>query len=149
MDMKITRGTTPTLNFILPFSTSEINKIYFTFHQNGKLVFEKDNSELILVDINTSTENGFVIDENSDDEFSSNDAYQEEQEEQESYCNCSIHLSQEDTLGFTFYAAAEKNIAYCQFRIVDKDEEAYASDPLNFRIYGVLRDGEIGVKWLI
>lgn len=148
MDMKITRGTTPTLNFVLPFSVDDIGDLYFTFMQNGQIIFEKKKNDCILEDIDISTENGVIIDENWGDEFPSNDAENEPEteEDEEYYCNCSIHLTQNDTLAFHFWPAAEKNIAYCQFRIVDSEEEAYASDPLNFRIYGVLKDGEIQRK---
>lgn len=157
MDMKITRGTTPTLNFVLPFNTHDIGDLYFTFMQNGEIIFEKKKNDCILEDIDTSTENGVITDENWGDSFPSNDAdvnidelenfeEEEEEEEEEYYCTCSIHLTQQDTLGFHFWPAAEKNIAYCQFRIVDLNEEAYASDPLNFRIYGIFKDGEIQRK---
>ena len=50
-------------------------------------------------------------------------------------------MSQEDTLSFGFYPAAEKNIAISQFKILI-DGEVYVSDPVNFRVYGDL-DGEI------
>ena len=149
MNMKITRGTTPVLNFLLPFSTDQIEVLKLTFMQNGEEVFTKSKEEVELVDLLLTTENGFITDENRGDEFSSNDANnqeeisEEEYEPKESYCNCAAHLTQEDTLAFKFWPAAEKNIVYSQFRIVDKDGEAYASDPLNFRIYGVLLDGKL------
>lgn len=35
------RGTTPTLEFVLPFDTSILVNAYVTFEQNGELVLEK------------------------------------------------------------------------------------------------------------
>ena len=35
------RGTTPTLEFTLPFDTSLIAKMYITMAQNGKMALEK------------------------------------------------------------------------------------------------------------
>lgn len=148
MEMEITRGTTPTLNFVLPFSSSVIQELKITFLQNGKIIFTKGLPDVSLEEIDVDTENGFVTDQESDDSFSSNDAHYEgsEVEEKTAYTNCKIHLTQEDTLGFTFWPAAEKNIAYSQIRILDTNGEAYASNPLNFRIFGVLLDGKIGAN---
>ena len=39
------RGTTPTLEFTLPFDTSLIAEIYVTMTQNGKTVLEKTLSD--------------------------------------------------------------------------------------------------------
>ena len=55
-----------------------------------------------------------------------------------------LHLTQEDTLKFKFYPAAEKNIAVIQVRILTSDGEAYASDPVTERVMGVIKDGVIG-----
>ena len=52
-------------------------------------------------------------------------------------------MSQEDTLAFKFYPAAEKNLAVIQVRLLTKDGEAYASDPVTERIMGVLKNGVI------
>lgn len=38
----MTRGTTPTLEFRLPFHSSVIQAAYVTFDQNGETVLEKD-----------------------------------------------------------------------------------------------------------
>ena len=54
-----------------------------------------------------------------------------------------VHLTQEDTLKFHFYPAAEKNIAVIQFRIITNDGEAYVSEPIYKRIFGILKDGVI------
>lgn len=35
------RGTTPTIEFDLPFAYEELDVLYITFNQNGKTVFEK------------------------------------------------------------------------------------------------------------
>lgn len=129
MDLKITRGTTPTLNFILPFSY-DVDDIRLTFTQNGETIRQYGKDDLAITPILTETENSDITDENYGDEFSN-----------EVCCNCSITMSQEDTLSFGFYPAAEKNIAISQFKILI-DGEVYVSDPVNFRVYGDL-DGEI------
>ena len=64
-------------------------------------------------------------------------------EEELNSCQLTVHLSQEDTLAFHFYPAAEKNIAVIQIRVLTTDGEAFASDPINERIFGVLKDGVI------
>lgn len=144
MDMKITRGTTPTFNFILPFSY-DMDDIRLTFMQNGRVIKRYESVDMTITPVLTETENSDITDENYGDEFSSNDydtEYPEpEEDENEAYCNCSITMSQEDTLSFGFYPAAEKNIAISQFKILIGNE-VYVSDPVNFRVYGDL-DGEI------
>ena len=144
MDMKITRGTTPTFNFILPFSY-DVDDIRLTFKQNGETIRQYGKDDIIITPILTETENSDITDENHGDESSSNDYDTEHQEPKEDnngvYCNCSIAMSQEDTLSFGFYPAAEKNIAISQFKILIGGE-VYVSDPVNFRVYGDL-DGEI------
>lgn len=131
----ITRGTTPYHSFILPLTTDKIEKIYVTYFQNEKVVFEKklgDNG-VEIVDSNFETENANV--ENLTDE---------EINSLTPSSKLTIHLTQEDTLKFKFYPAARKNIAVIQIRVLDKDGEAYASDPITERIFGVLKDGVIG-----
>lgn len=144
MDMKITRGTTPTFNFILPFSY-DVDDIRLTFMQNGQTIKQYSKDDMTITPVLTETENSDIVDENYGDGFSSNDydaEYPESgEDENEAYCNCSIVMSQEDTLSFSFYPAAEKNIAISQFKILI-DGEVYVSDPVNFRVYGDL-DGEI------
>ena len=148
MDMKITRGTTPTFNFILPFSY-DMDEIKLTFMQNGQTIKQYNKDDMTITPVLTETENSDIVDENYGDEFSSND-YDAEypkpgEDENEAYCNCSITMSQEDTLSFLFYPAAEKNIAISQFKILI-DDEVYVSDPVNFRIYGDLDGNIIGGK---
>ena len=131
----ITRGTTPYHSFILPLTTDKIEKIYVTYFQNEKVVFEKklgDNG-VEIVDSNFETENANV--ENLNDE---------EINSLTPSSKLTIHLTQEDTLKFKFYPAARRNIAVIQIRVLDKDGEAYASDPITERIFGVLKDGVIG-----
>lgn len=146
MDMKIIRGTTPTFNFILPF-TSEMDNVILTFTQNGEIIRQYKKGEMTITPILTETENSDITDENSDDEFISNDANVEypdpEEDKNEVYCNCSIVMSQEDTLSFVFYPAEEKNIAVSQFKILINNE-VFVSDPVNFRIYGDLDGNVIG-----
>ena len=140
----ITRGTTPYHSFILPLSVSDIDEIYITYLQNNKVILEKGKADVDMVDINVETEDSFITDENKGDSFSSNDADQSAEEETENYSQVVAHLSQEDTLAFTFYPAAEKNIAVIQVRVLTTDGEAYASLPVRERIFGVLKDGVIG-----
>ena len=140
----ITRGTTPYHSFILPLSVSDIDEIYITYLQNDKVILEKGKADVDMVDINVETEDSFITDENKGDSFSSNDADQSAEEETENYSQVVAHLSQEDTLAFTFYPAAEKNIAVIQVRVLTTDGEAYASLPVRERIFGVLKDGVIG-----
>lgn len=140
----ITRGTTPYHSFILPLSVSDIDEIYITYLQNNNIIIEKGKADVDMVDINVETEDSFITDENKGDSFSSNDADQSAEEETENYSQVVAHLSQEDTLAFTFYPAAEKNIAVIQVRVLTTDGEAYASLPVRERIFGVLKDGVIG-----
>ena len=49
-----------------------------------------------------------------------------------------------ETLGFHFYPAAKKNIATISIRILATDQEAYASEPILERIFGIRHDGVIG-----
>lgn len=138
----INRGTTPYHSFVLPIATDDIDQIYITYMQNGEVVVERSKEEIELIPVNIETQNSEVIDTNKGDEFSSNDSEQEEEEIM--YTQATVHLTQEETLGFIFYPAAEKNIALIQIRIVDVNEEAYASEPIKERIYGVLKEGVIG-----
>lgn len=143
--MKITRGTTPTYNFTLPFSTDEISDLYVTFMQNGEVLVEKALADVTLTSAEDETENSFITDENEGDSIASNNADVEDEDSAEStsYCVCTASLTQEDTLAFTFYPAAEKNIVVVQIRILDVNGEAYASDPIQLRLYGILKDGVI------
>jgi hypothetical protein len=72
-----------------------------------------------------------------------NAAMEELREEERNSCQLTVHLTQEDTLKFHFYPAAKKNIAVIQIRILTTDDEAFASMPINERIFGVLHDGVI------
>ncbi len=42
------RGTTPTLEFTMPFDTSLIAELYITITQNGATALEKTLSELMI-----------------------------------------------------------------------------------------------------
>ena len=129
----IVRGTTPYHNFILPVLAEEIDTIWVTYCQNEQIVFERSNLEedsrmeiINLVDLYE-------------------DASMEMLSDEEKTCSqLTIHLTQEETLGFVFYAAARKNIAVIQVRILTVDGEAYASEPVNERIFGVRHEGVIG-----
>lgn len=145
MKMKITRGTTPILNFVLPFNYTEVDNIYATFTQNGEKIIQLDNSEFEVSPLLTETENSDITDSNYGDSFPSNDinfeGFDVNEDEGKYYINCALRLTEEQTLGFTFWPAAEKNIAIVQFKVV-VGEEVYVSDPVNFRIYGDL-DGQV------
>ena len=125
----IIRGTTPYHNFILPILAEQIEAIYVTYLQNNEVILDKSN---LTDDFDI---NNLIDLENANVEFLT-------EEEQES-SQLTIHLSQEDTLKFHFYPAAKKNIAVIQIRILTTDGEAFASMPINERIFGVLHDGVI------
>ena len=136
----IIRGTTPFHSFILPFQSTDISDIYITYTQNGECIVEKTGAQITLEDIVQDDSNGFITDENHGDSFGSNDA--EPPTDETSYCQATVHLTQEDTLNFRFFPAAEKNIAVIQIRLL-VDGEAYASMPVKERIFGVVKDGVI------
>lgn len=129
----ITRGTTPYHNFILPVLAEEIAAIYITYCQNEDVLFEKDlDSEGLtitnIVDLIDITDNASM---------------EQLTEEELNSCQLTIHLTQEDTLLFTFYPAAEKNIATINIRLLTTDDEAYASEPIKERVFGVRKEGVI------
>ena len=126
----IIRGTTPYHSFILPLLVEEIDKLYITYLQNGEVILDKDN-----------TDEAMTIDNIVDLE---NASMEELSEEERNSSQVTLHLSQEDTLKFTFYPAAERNIAVIQIRVLTTGGEAFASNPVRERIFGVLKDGVIG-----
>lgn len=129
----IIRGTTPYQHFLLPMKVNEISEIYVTYLQNDEIIIEKDKTDMTLINIEDLLENA-SMGEDLDIEYT---------EEYLNSCQLTVHLSQEDTLKFHFYPAAEKNIAVIQIRLLTSDGEAYASDPIHERIFGVLKDGVI------
>jgi len=124
----IIRGTTPYHNFILPILAKDIKAIYVTYLQNGQVVLDKTGEDVTITDLVDLFENASM------EEFS---------EEELNSSQLTVHLTQEDTLKFHFYPAAKKNIAVIQIRILTTDDEAFASMPINERIFGVLHDGVI------
>ena len=124
----IIRGTTPYHNFILPILVKDIKAIYVTYLQNGQVILDKTDEDVTITDLVDLLENASM------EEFS---------EEELNSCQLTVHLTQEDTLKFHFYPAAKKNIAVIQIRILTTDDEAFASMPINERIFGVLHDGVI------
>ena len=124
----IIRGTTPYHNFILPILAKDINSIYVTYLQNDEVILDKSKNDVVITDLVDLYENASI------EELS--------EEEQES-CQLTVHLTQEDTLKFHFYPAAKQNIAVIQIRILTSDGEAFASMPINERIFGVLHEGII------
>lgn len=129
----IVRGTTPYHNFILPVLAEEIDTIWVTYCQNEQIIFERSNLE---EDSRMEIINLLDLYENASMEMLS--------DEEKTCSQLTIHLTQEETLGFVFYAAARKNIATIQIRILTIDGEAYASEPVKERIFGVRHEGVIG-----
>ena len=125
----IIRGTTPYHSFVLPLKTEDISEVYITYLQNNEIIINKSISDAQIIDIEDEYENA-SMNEPLEDFIPS--------------CELTIHLTQEDTLKFHFYSAAEKNIAVIQIRVLTTEGEAYASEPIHERIFGVLKDGVIG-----
>lgn len=125
----IIRGTTPYHSFVLPLLKEEIAELWFTYMQNNKVILQKTQADAELTNIVDLLENTSV---------------EELDEEELNSCQAVLHLTQEDTLKFTFWPAAEKNVAVIQVRLLTTNGEAYASDPVTERIMGVLQDGVIG-----
>ena len=129
----IIRGTTPYHNFILPILAEDIKTIWITYCQNDDIIFERTSE---VEDANMSITNFVNLYEN---------ASMEQLTEEEQQCSqLTLHLTQEETLKFHFYPAARKNIAVIQIRILTNDDEAYASEPIKERIFGVRHEGVIG-----
>lgn len=123
----IVRGTTPYHSFIIPLEPEKISALYVTYLQNNEVVLDKSITDVTIEPVEEKLEN----------------ASMEEPEEFVISSQITLHLTQEDTLAFHFYPAAEKNIAVIQIRLLTSEGEAYASDPVQERIFGVLKDGVI------
>lgn len=124
----IIRGTTPYHNFILPILADNIKAVYVTYLQNEEVILDKSIKDVTIVNLLDLYENASV---------------EELSEEEQGSCQLTVHLSQEDTLKFSFFPAARKNIAVIQIRLLTTDDEAFASEPVKERIFGVLHDGVI------
>lgn len=129
----IIRGTTPYHSFILPLTVEHIDTIWVTYCQNDDVIFERTNKE---PDDRMEIVNLLDLYENA--------SMEQLTEEEQTYSQLTLHLTQEETLGFTFYPAAKKNIAVIQIRILTTEGEAYASEPVKERIFGVRHEGIIG-----
>lgn len=125
----ITRGTTPYHSFVLPLKTEDISQVYVTYLQNNEVILDKSISDVEIADIEDEYENASM---------------NEPLEDFVPSCELTVHLTQEDTLKFHFYPAAEKNVAVVQIRVLTTEGEAYASEPIHERIFGVLKEGVIG-----
>lgn len=125
----ITRGTTPYHNFIIPLTQEEIDTIYITYLQNEEVVLEKSKEDMTITNLLDLLDEYTTIDDLTEEEKTSSQV--------------ELHLTQEDTLKFNFYPAARKNIAVIQIRVKTLDGEAYSSDPIQERIMGILKEGEI------
>ena len=124
----IIRGTTPYHNFILPLLSEQIKQVQITYMQNDQVILEKTKDDAVITDISDLYENASM---------------EELTEEEQKSCQLTVHLTQKDTLGFNFYPGAEKNIAVIQIRVLTTDDEAYASNVVTERIFGVLHEGVI------
>ena len=125
----IMRGTTPYHSFILPLRAEQVSHFCVSYTQNGTLILDKQDADMDITNIEDLYENA-SMEELTDEEKQSSQVV--------------LHLTQEDTLKFKFYPAAEKNIAVIQVRILTDEGEAYASDPVTERVMGVIKDGVIG-----
>ena len=123
----IVRGTTPYHSFIIPLEPEQISELYVTYLQNNEVILDKSIADITIEPVEEELEN----------------ASMEEPAEFTISSQITLHLTQEDTLKFHFYPAAERNIAVIQVRVLTADGEAYASDPVHERIFGVLKDGVI------
>ena len=129
----IIRGTTPYHSFILPILAEEIDTIWITYCQNEDIIFERSNT---VEDDRMDITNLVDLYENA--------SVEELSDEEKQWSQLTLHLTQEETLGFHFYPAAKKNIATISIRILATDQEAYASEPILERISGIRHDGVIG-----
>ena len=129
----IIRGTTPYHSFILPILAEEIDTIWITYCQNEDIIFERSNT---VEDDRMDITNLVDLYENA--------SVEEISDEEKQWSQLTLHLTQEETLGFHFYPAAKKNIATISIRILATDQEAYASEPILERIFGIRHDGVIG-----
>ena len=129
----IVRGTTPYHSFILPLTSDKIDTLYITYMQNDEVILDKQLGEegVSIEDTNFETENAHM------------ETLIEGDITPAPSSKVTVHLTQEETLAFTFYPAARKNIAVIQVRVLGIDGEAYASNPITERIFGVLKDGVI------
>lgn len=129
----IVRGTTPYHSFVLPLTSDQIDTLYITYMQNDEVILDKQLGEegIEIEDSNFEIENANV------------ESLTDEDITPAPSSKVTVHLTQEETLAFTFYPAARKNIAVIQVRVLGTDGEAYASDPITERIFGVLKDGVI------
>lgn len=134
----IIRGTTPYHSFILPLEPEQIQVLYITYLQNNTVILDKEytseSEEITIEPYTDELENASMNEQQSEDEAA----------QDLTSSLITVHLTQEDTLNFHFYPAAEKNIAVIQIRVLTTDGEAYASEPIRERIFGVLKDGVIG-----
>lgn len=138
----IVRGTTPYHSFLVPMAPEKIDEVYVTYWQNKEVIFSKNKDDVSIELVEEETENT-SIDEIDDEVVNDDSDGMIVHEEEPSVSQITLHLTQEDTLKFKFYPAAEKNVAVIQLRILDTDGEAYASDPVHERIFGILKDGVI------
>jgi len=129
----IVRGTTPYHVFELPILMEDIDVIWVTYYQNGRVIFEYSNLEI-------------------NERVQLSPLYQQETEviegeepaEEPIGSQLTIHLTQENTLGFTFFPMERKNVAFIQVRVLTTDGEAFASEPVTERIFGIYHEGVIG-----
>lgn len=130
----IIRYTTPYHNFILPFLSSEVQKITVTYTQNGEKLITKELKDIEICDVQSLLENASVDDE----KYIKSITVKTDDISESSLLI--VHLTQEETSKFTFYKAAEKNIALVQIHVLNIEGDAFVSRPIKIRVYGNIKD---------
>lgn len=129
----IRRYATPYEYFVLPFASKDIANIKMVYTQNGEKIVEKLKSDITIADIDDL------------DNASMGEDFMKQLGRHlrglKAASVISVHLTQEETASFTFYKAAEKNIALIQIHLVDMDGDSFMSRPIRVRIYGSTDEG--------
>lgn len=130
----IVRGTTPYHNFTLPLLAENISNVNITYLQNGVIVLEKNLEDSGIEIIN-------VVDYYENASMNTEELTQEE-------LNSSmliVHLTQEETLLFTYYynINSRKNYVYIQVSVLDNEGEAYRSYPVKQKLLPAFNNSEI------
>lgn len=122
----IIRGTTPYHSFGLPVRADKVAQVWITYMQNGHIVLDKTlDDDIVIINTEDLLDNASMHCDPNDSSYAI------------------LHLTQEDTLSFTFWPAAEKNIIAVQVRVLDVDDESYVSYPFHERLMGVEKEGVI------
>ena len=109
----ITRGSTVTQSFALPFDVDQISEIFVTYVQSGKLILEKNKEDVFI----NKKENILKVFLSQDDTL----------------------LFHSDTKPFDI----DESIVLIQIRALLKDNSSIVSNIMRARLYDVLKDGKI------